>query len=85
MFEAKRDRAEQLLGGPCRLVATAPRLHQGWELDEWIWLVEFNGRTVALSTDHGSLRIMDAASIRDDLARYEAAGAIVGQLLARLR
>ncbi len=83
-FEANRDRAELLLGGPCSLAAAAPRLHQGWELYEWIWLVECNGGTVALSTDHGSLRIIDAASIRDDLARYETAAASVRGLLGRL-
>ncbi len=83
-FEANRDRAERLLGGPCSLVAAAPRLHQGWELDEWIWLVECGGDTVALSTDHGRLRVIDADKIRSDLDRYEAASASVQELLSRL-
>ncbi len=55
MFEIWRERAELLLGGSCELKDCSPRLHQGWELDEWIWLVDRNGEQVILTTNHGNL------------------------------
>ena len=47
-FEAHRANAEKLSGGPVELVAAAPVLYQGWEHDQWMWLVKSGDASTAL-------------------------------------
>lgn len=79
-----RDQAEQLLGAPCVIRAFAPRLHQGWELDEWAWLVDAGGATVLLTTSHGSLCTMEPDQLVQDVEKYKQAQLAAGELLKAL-
>lgn len=57
------------------VIATATALHNGWEMDNDIWLVVVKGNKVLLSTDHGGVCLYTSeeltAKIEETKRSYE--------------
>jgi hypothetical protein len=67
-----------------KLLAAIPLMYQGWECDEWGWVVEYQGKPVLVMTDHGSPSIMDAEELRDFILRYSEGIQLVVKALIKL-
>ena len=62
----------------CKIKIEIPCLYQGWEFDEWAWVIETETKTnILIITNHGSPRHLDgskATEFLDELdLRYQAA------------
>ncbi len=80
-FEHSRAKVESLLGSPVSFVRAVPRLHQGWELDGWLWLVQANDRKFVVGTDHGRPYELTRDELEDDAQNYERAMLSTRELL----
>lgn len=71
-------------GAVAEVLATAPVLHAGWELDYAAWLVRLeDGSVRLLTTDHGGVCELDAEYLAERICAAEESAASLRQLQAR--
>ncbi len=64
--ELKRRYTQQNIGSSTvsEILLQATRLHCGWDMDNFVWLVKLSdGTKEALATDHGSLYKIDPTEL----------------------
>ena len=69
-------------GTVSKVLHTAKVLHDGWEMDNEAWVVEFeDGTRAVFTTSHGGLYVADRAEFEDKLRETEESAASIRTLL----